>query len=316
MQSGSPSEVIEMESVTATEITDSFCTWCWGAEPLLRRLEETYRDQLEFGFVMGGLVEDFDTFRDRANGITEPPDVAPHWDEASEHHGMPVDSAVWRENSPQSSYPANIAYEAAELQNEDLAHAYLRRLREAVTVERRNIAQESVLFELAGDVGFDVDAFRERFQSEEAQRRFEADRRFVRQSRATAFPSFRIEASGEQTWISGFQPFDAFQDALDQVAPELQERGPRPIPEFIGQHRRVATQEVAEVYEMSPGQTIQALRSLEDDGTVTAIPVGNDYLWEEANRTGGESTVRDQSRREPSRMVGQCDLDGDCSVDR
>lgn len=302
-----------MAPVTITEITDPFCTWCWGAEPILRRVEETYQEQVEFEFVMGGLVEDFETFRDVANDITEPRDVAPHWEEAAEHHGMPVDPDVWRENPPQSSYPANVAYEAAALQNEELALRYLRRLREAVTVERRDISQESVLLELAGEVGFDPSTFADNFQSEEAKKRFEADRQFVRESRATAFPSFRIEANGEETWINGFQSFDTFRDALEQVASGLEEYDPRPIPQFVEYHDRVATREVAEVYELSMGRTLEVLRSLQDENVVSATSVRNGYFWSVSEDSDDGDPPEESSMREILQPEGRCSLDGDCT---
>lgn len=278
-----------MAAVTITEITDPFCTWCWGAEPLLRRLEETYRDQVDLSFVMGGLVEDFETFRDRANDITEPRDVAHHWEQAAERHGMPVDADVWRNDPPRSSYPANIAFEAAKQQDRELAHHYLRRLREAVTTECRNIAREPVLVDLASDVGLDTDALARDIQNGAAEDRFHEDLEFVRQSRATALPSFRVAARGEETWIKGFQPFEALRDAIVQVAPSLQTYEPRPIPDLIAHHGRLATREIAEVYEMSVGRTMQALRSLQEAGIVSATAVGTGYFWSVSERTACDS---------------------------
>lgn len=72
---------------------------------------------------------------------------------------MPVDAAVWRENPPQSSCPANVAYTTAEFQDAGLARRYLRRVRAAVSVERRAISRRPVLIELADEVGLDVDSF-------------------------------------------------------------------------------------------------------------------------------------------------------------
>jgi protein-disulfide isomerase-like protein with CxxC motif len=34
--------------------TDSVCTWCWGSEPVLRRLETGYGDSFRIHYVMGG----------------------------------------------------------------------------------------------------------------------------------------------------------------------------------------------------------------------------------------------------------------------
>lgn len=44
--------------------TDPYCTWCWGSEPILRKIQEVYRTQVSIRFVMGGLVEDMRNFSD------------------------------------------------------------------------------------------------------------------------------------------------------------------------------------------------------------------------------------------------------------
>ena len=37
------------------EFTDPACTWCWGSEPILRKLQYRYKEQIKILFVMGGL---------------------------------------------------------------------------------------------------------------------------------------------------------------------------------------------------------------------------------------------------------------------
>jgi len=49
--------------------TDPYCTWCWGSEPILGKIEETYGRQVKIFYKMGGLVEDITVFSDPANGI-------------------------------------------------------------------------------------------------------------------------------------------------------------------------------------------------------------------------------------------------------
>jgi len=52
---------------------------------------------------MGDLIGDFDTFRDSANDISGPGDVAPHWLAASEEQGIPVDTDVFEDFRPHRS---------------------------------------------------------------------------------------------------------------------------------------------------------------------------------------------------------------------
>jgi predicted DsbA family dithiol-disulfide isomerase len=265
--------------VTLTEFTDPFCTWCWGAEPVLRRIEETYGDQIDTRFVMGGLVADFGSFSDAANGITEPADVAPHWETAARQHGMPVDADIWLTNPPRSSYPACIAYEAAELQGTDAANRYLRRLREAIATERQNIGDREVLTDLAADVGLDVERFRAAFAGDRARAAFEEDRVHSREQGTTVFPTFRVEAGDDERQLAGSQSFDSLAEAIEAVAPDLERTPPRPLPKFVEQYSPVATREVAEVYNLSDDTARLRLEDLASAGRIEESIRGTGSLW-------------------------------------
>lgn len=303
-----------MTTVTITEVTDPFCTWCWGAEPIRRRLEERYRGDLEFDYLMGGLIEDFDSFEDRANGITEPRDVAPHWEEASSRHGMPVDSDIWRENPPRSTHPSNLAYIAAEFQDSDRAARYLRRLREAVAFEKRDISQPPVLVDLAAEVGLDAQQFQDDLAADRTRTRFESHRRRLREGPARAFPSFRIQADDAVTWILGYQPFDAFPEAFQELGVTLEQAEPRPIPAVLDAHGRLATRELAEIYDVSDGRMMQVLRSLEATEEIHAVEAGNGYLWVPSESTGSSERAQRPSASASSLTGARCGLDGDCTL--
>ena len=117
-----------MERITILQFTDPICVWCWGNEPVLRAIEYLYGDKVRIEFIMGGLVEDISTLYDirgekseviqRANQI-----ITRNWLAASQKHGMPVVDTglkLFSERYP-SSFPQNIAYEAAKRVNPLLA---------------------------------------------------------------------------------------------------------------------------------------------------------------------------------------------------
>ncbi|SDJ21628.1 Predicted dithiol-disulfide isomerase, DsbA family [Halovenus aranensis] len=266
-------------AVTLTQFTDPFCTWCWGAEPVLRRIQETYGDHVELAFVMGGLVDDFESFADPANGITEPADVAPHWEEATQRHGMPVDASVWYENPPQSSYPACIAYEAAEFQGTAIAHRYLRRLRQAFAAEQRNIGDREVLVELADDVGLDLEQFRAALFGDRARAAFEEDRRYMHEVGARTFPTYRVTTGDDEVQLRGSQPFERLSEVLESAAPGLDRQSPRSLRSFVEEYGPVATREVAEVYQLDDEDARRKLTDLTAAGHLEERARGTGSFW-------------------------------------
>jgi predicted DsbA family dithiol-disulfide isomerase len=271
-----------MARVTVTEFTDPYGTWCWWAEPVVRRLQEVYRDQFRLEYVMGGLAEDFEDFHDPANADDWTEGVAPHWVTASDRHGMPVDVSVWQEDPPRSSYPANVAYETAALQDRTLAHTYLRRLREAGMGRGRNLASEAVLVDFAGEVGLDVEQFRREFDGERARRAFEEDLRRKHEHGVTALPTFLVEVDDQKELLRGFRPFVSFEKLLTARADDLREHDPRPIPELVGHYGCLATKEVAEIHQLSPEDAESKLRALAEEGVVEAVEAGTGYFWRPA----------------------------------
>lgn len=271
------------ERSTITQFTDPMCTWCWGSEPIIRRLRTVLGDQLQIRYVMGGLVKDFDEFYDAANDISEPSDVAPHWEEASEHHGMPVNTEIFETDPAQSTYPASKAFTAARQQQTELAHRYLRRLREAYTTQVRNINHREIQVELAKSVGLDVDDFTASLDNGNAQAAFEDDLSRTRDAGVRAFPTYYIEGPAGEQRASGFTSFDELLAALTAVDPSLEQSSPPPMRQFIAEYEPVATREVAEVYELDDGKARQVLESLADDGAIRREQRGNGFFWHSNN---------------------------------
>ncbi|QLD84165.1 DsbA family protein [Natronomonas halophila] len=274
------------ERPTLTQFTDPMCTWCWGSEPIIRRLRAILGDQIRIRYVMGGLVEDFDEFYDAANDISEPGDVAPHWIEASEHHGMPVDTRIFEVDPAQSTYPASKAFTAARQQGPELGHRYLRRLREAYTTQVRNVNDREEQVNLAESVGLDVDEFTTALDDGSAAAAFEADLSRAREAGVRAFPTYHIDGPSGEQWLSGFKSFEELMTALTTVDPTVEPASPPPMQRFIAEYGPVATREVAEVYELDDGKARQVLESLVDDRTVHRERRGNGFFWH--SKQGGD----------------------------
>jgi hypothetical protein len=188
-------------------------------------------------------------------------------------------------------------------------------LREAVTVEQRDVSQRDVLIELADQVGLDVDSFAEDLASDRAEDAFRRDREFLRRNRVTAFPTVRVAGEDSESWVRGFQPFERFRTAIESVTPSLDEHEPRSIRAFVRYHGRVATQEVAEVYEMSTGRTIETLRALEAEGQVRSAQAGNGYFWTTdpiVEDTKQPSKGETATRTSPSGAA--CQIGGNCTT--
>ena len=270
------------------EFTDPLCTWCWGSEPVLRKLETRFPDKLKISFITGGLVEDIRNFRDDKNDIggditTTNKNLAKHWVEASMHHKMPVCIEGFRLYSDKfySSYPANIAYHAAKMQSEKLANKYLRRLREAAATEAKQVTNKTVLVELASEVGLKTGEFIQAMNDGSAERLFQEDLLFTKQNRIYGFPSFLIRNNynGKSLILRGYQTYEDIKEVMDYLSDEnLEEVMPKTTPEniteFLKEVIKITPIELQAVFDLTDEELDSNLTILEKKGYITTEEVG------------------------------------------
>ena len=270
-----------------TAFTDPYCTWCWGSEPILRRVQETYGAAVALRSVMGGLTDDTERVRDPANGIGGSDwkrQVAAHWVDASRRHGMPVDVSQFAEKvAPRSTYPANIAYEAAKLQRPELADRYLRRLREGAAIESRSIHLPEVQADIAEEVGLDRAMFLAALAGP-AREAFAADQRLCREYGAHGFPTFLVRGGGRERLLRGYSAFPAFVSAFAALTGAPLEARRLTLDEeavraFVGKYGSAATREVSEVFAVSDSQAEAVLRQLASRGELEAHPAGTGTMY-------------------------------------
>src|SRR2546427_11595857 len=151
-QSGAGERMSGEPPIEIVHFADPWCWWSWGLEPVLQRLKEVYGESLKVTYKMGGQFESLQGWMDEY-GVDEHTTL--DWIRKSiELTNMPVRPDYYFRTGVTSSFPACRAFEAAELQSEELAARYLRRMMEAFGLECRPAADDE-LIRLAEEVGLD-----------------------------------------------------------------------------------------------------------------------------------------------------------------
>jgi putative protein-disulfide isomerase len=272
------------------QFTDPVCTWCWGSEPLLRRLETRFGDQIKSSFVMGGLVRDIRDFYDSTNDIGGTPEaadeqIARHWEEASSRHGMPVDTRDYHlfTNEYPSTYPQNIAYKAAQMENEALADKFLRRIREASSAEGRQTNAPEVLIELASEVRLGVAKFIERVGDGTAEKAFKHDQQLCGQLNIHGFPTFLVRNGEKAVLLRGWQQYETIRSVMRRLtAGEIVERdvdaSDASILAFIREHGNLAPAEIKMAFDLSDDEVESVIHRLLNQNLISKRAVGNGFF--------------------------------------
>lgn len=209
--------IIGPKPVQILYFTDPICSSCWGIEPQLRRLKLEYGALLNIEYRMGGLLPSWEVYN--SGSISKPSDVAHHWDEVSLHYEMPIDGDVWLEDPLPSSYPPSIAFKAAQMQDEKKAIQFLRRIREMVFMEKKNITKWEHLEAAAKQVGLDAVKLKADFEGE-AKALFQKDLDLARSLNVRSFPTMIFSDSDQQRLVlKGVRPYEQFEQTLLALHP-------------------------------------------------------------------------------------------------
>ncbi|MGE3474146.1 MAG: DsbA family protein [Vicinamibacterales bacterium] len=195
--------------------TDPLCCWSWALEPAWCRLQHASGGRLTRTVVLGGMIENWTSYRDPMNDVRAPAQLAPLWHMAGRATGVAIDPGIWHLDPPASSLPASIAVKAAALQGGEAGERYLALAREAVMRRRMNVARSAVLVSLAEELAglmprrFDADRFVEDLTGIEAREALRADLQRTRLAGIGRFPTMVAHGRHGSRVAVGYRPFDA-----------------------------------------------------------------------------------------------------------
>lgn len=229
-----------------------------------RRLRYELGGQISWRFRLGGMIPDWASFSDPLNDVGSPAQMGPHWYHVRRRTGVPLDERIWVDDPPASSYPASVAVKAAELQGPTAAEAYLRRIREALFLERRNVARQELLEDIAWETaddpcrGFawDPGRFVRDLRSPAATAAFREDVQDARYREIGRFPALILRpARGRAILLMGSRPYDALVRAVAHLDPDVAPvRAVDDIPDYVRFWGRVTAYEIAAAFELEPEQ--------------------------------------------------------------
>ncbi len=206
------------KAIRVIYFTDPICSSCWGIEPQLRKLKLEYGNSLEIEYRMGGLLPDWSY---NSGGISQPSDVAHHWDEVSHHYDMPIDGDVWLEDPLSSSFPPSIAFKAAQMQDQKKAILFLREIREMVFLQKKNITKWEYLEKAAEAVGLDSRQLKKDWENK-AKTLFEEDLKLAKSYGVRGFPTmFFLDNSGNRETVYGSKAYAFYEMAILKLNPAV-----------------------------------------------------------------------------------------------
>lgn len=258
-------------------VTDPICSHCWAMEPSWRRLLYHYGDHVEVTHLYGGLLPQWEGFADVGAGIRSPADIPPHWDEVAERYGQPIDPSVWLTDPLPSSYPPSVAVHAVRAIAPEREEDYLRRIRQALFLEARNIARPEVLMACAADIGLDAKAFEAALHDPASRDAFAADLEAKARSGIRGFPTLVVSGpADERPWVlRGSQPFFRLERVLEGVLGELPPAREMSVEAVLEAYGSGTTREFSEVLGLDEAATEAALRK----AGAEARPLAGSHLW-------------------------------------
>ncbi|MFN3801920.1 DsbA family protein [Belliella pelovolcani] len=257
--------------------TDPICSSCWGIEPQLRKLKLEFGSYIAIEYRMGGLLPDWSY---SSGGISKASDVAHHWDEVSLHYDMPIDGDVWLEDPLDSSYPPSIAFKAAQIQNENLAIAFLREIREMVFLHKKNIAKWEILEVAAEKVGLDLRKFKIDFEGK-AKALFEEDLLLGRKLGVRCFPTLYFsDDQGKTEFVYGTKAYASYEIAVLKLAPDAKKYEYRRNWEALfGKYPTLTAKEFSELSGNGRAEAEEVLDVLTTQGKLVKETTKNGSLW-------------------------------------
>ncbi|MGD9783680.1 MAG: DsbA family protein [Hyphomicrobiaceae bacterium] len=193
---------------------DPMCSWCWGFSPVINGLAEHFGERLPVTIIIGGLRPGT---KDAMSAAMKA-DIRHHWENVERRTGQPFDYSFFdRDGFIYDTEPADRAIVVMRLLNPRVMLPYFTSVQRAFYAEGRDVTDETVLSEIAGEHGLDEERFLKALRTEQARIATRSDYETARASGVTGFPTLYAgdTDSGYAMVTTGYRPLDGLPEILE-----------------------------------------------------------------------------------------------------
>ena len=277
------------QKVKIIQYTDPLCTWCFGMEPTMRKIEYVLGNKVEFVTIMGMLIGDVADIVGRdenapvrfAQFKTE---IAKGLKKAADRTGVPIDLHCMdnAEMHDITSVPMCLAYKAMHIQDTEAAEKFLRRMREVRYNEGRSLVTVDDLVDLASEFDIDVERFKKDMTDGTAEELYSADLITSSKHQVRTWPTYNVTYGKAEKSATGYSEFAFFQSAIEELTEgEIKLETPEYTPEaaaaFVSTYGRVMARELQVLFDLSDEELAQATDALLATGTFEKEERGTSY---------------------------------------
>jgi putative protein-disulfide isomerase len=191
------------------------CSWCWGFQPVMRRLaEEDYPIALALG-TLG-------TARARPMREADKGEVRQHWQHVVERTGQPFDFGFFdRDGFVYDTEPPSRAIAVVRRDYPALTLPFFNRLQERFYALGQDITDLDVLREAAGEFGIEAERFATMFEDPATAAVVAAEWRQTAELGVSGYPTLLALRPGKPVVLTiGWRPIEDIMVALEGVATE------------------------------------------------------------------------------------------------
>jgi putative protein-disulfide isomerase len=178
---------------------DPMCSWCWGFAPVLAELAAGLPGHVSYRRLLGGLAQDTEA--------PMPPEMRQRIQSTWHRIQETVPGAVfnfdfWTQCKPRRSTWASCrAVIAARNQGMEFDRLMTAAIQHAYYLQARNPSDKTILMELAGELGLDMEQFADSLDSEETRKVLEQEMQQCAALRVGSFPALVLQSETSEWHI-------------------------------------------------------------------------------------------------------------------
>ena len=280
----------EEKKLKIAHFTDPLCFWCYAMEPEMRKIRVLLGDQLEYRIVMGVLSSDVGEII----GYGEDADLryelyramlANYFREAVKMVGMPLSLDSMLTHGPKDlvSLPLSLAYCAMKMIGDDVAEAYLRRMRECVFAEGRSLSTTEEQVQLASEFPIDVEQFRTNLEDPQVTAVLQEGVDECRKYGVVAFPTLLMQYGSMRMAVHGYHSFEELKQAIAQVSDgdislSEAEFSEHAVESYVDRFGKAAAREIQTMFSLNDAQLANVMMDLVSTGRYKTQSCGTSYF--------------------------------------